>query len=175
MKLTKKATAITPHLTVRDVAASAKFYESALGFTIKLMLPGGPEGKIMHAELSHGNSTIMLGPESISRGVKAPITSGSTPSVSIYLNVEEIDALHAQAVKTGAIELLPPSDQFFGARTSILCDPDGHQWMLAEHRQEVSESSMKTKITAARLGVKGQTTEHTPKAPAAPVRRPQRV
>lgn len=172
---TKKSTSITPHLTVRDVAQAAKFYEAALGFTTKLLLPGGPEGKIMHAEITHGSSSLMLGPESVARGIKAPITAGTTPPVSLYLNVEDVDSAHAQAVKAGAIELLPPSDQFFGARTSIVCDLDGHQWMLAEHRTEVSENAMKTKLTAARLGAKSQAAEQTSKAPLGPIRRTHRV
>jgi PhnB protein len=146
MQMPKKSTAITPHLTVRDVAAAASFYEKAFGFTRKFMLPG-PGGRIMHAELVHENCTVMIGPESLERGMRAPITAGGTP-VSLFVYVTDVDALHSRALASGAKELVPPSEQFFGARTSVLLDPDGHQWMFAQHKKEVSVDEM----TAAARG-----------------------
>ena len=174
MKLPKKTTAITPHLTVRDVAAAAKFYEKAFGFTIKLMLPGGADGRIMHAEVGHSNCTIMIGPESLERGLRSPLTAGATPPVSLFVYVDGVDAIHARALGAGAKELLPPSEQFFGARTSIVADPDGHQWMLAEHRVELTEDAMKENLAAARLGAKGAPPPHVPTS-AAPPKGPRRV
>jgi len=140
MQLPKKTTAITPHLTVRDVAAAANFYEKAFGFTRKFMLPG-PGGRIMHAEMGHDNCTVMIGPESIQRGMRSPLTAGGTP-VSLFVYVADVDAVHSRALAAGAKELVAPSDQFFGARTSVLLDPDGHQWMFAQHQKEVSVDDM---------------------------------
>ena len=144
MKLPPKSTALTPHLTVRDVQAAARWYEEALGFRIKLMLPGGPSGEIRHAEVEHEGCTVMIGPESSSRGMLAPRTRGVPPSISLYLYVAEVDGTHARAIGAGAVELVSPSDQFFGARTSVIADPDGHQWMLAEHQQDMSEGEMRS-------------------------------
>ncbi|MEM7675783.1 MAG: VOC family protein [Myxococcota bacterium] len=134
---------ISPHLTVRSVEEAVAFYERAFGFQRRLMLPGGPAGKIQHAELERQGSKIMVGPESAKRGMLAPITSGRTPSISLYLQVERVDRAHERALKAGAVELLPPSDQFFGAKTSVIADPNGHQWMLAEPRKEMSEQQMR--------------------------------
>ncbi|HVG61759.1 MAG TPA: VOC family protein [Hyalangium sp.] len=145
MQLPKKTAAITPHLTVRDVDAAAKFYEKAFGFARKLALQGAG-GRIMHAEVSHDNCTVMIGPESRERGMLAPISSGGSP-VSIFVYVADVDKTHARAVAAGAKELMPPSEQFFGARTSLLLDPDGHQWMLAQHKKELSLQEM-TKAAA---------------------------
>jgi PhnB protein len=145
MQLPKKTTAITPHLTVRDVDAAAKFYEKAFGFTRKFALPGAG-GRIMHAEVAHDNCTVMLGPESKERGMLAPISSGGSP-VSIFVYVPDVDKTHARAIAAGAKELMPPSEQFFGARTSLLLDPDGHQWMFAQHKKEMSLEEM-TKAAA---------------------------
>jgi PhnB protein len=147
MQLPKKTTAITPHLTVRDVDTAAKFYERAFGFTRKFALPGAG-GKIMHAEVGHENCTVMIGPESRERGMLAPITAGG-PSVSIFVYVSDVDKQHARAVAAGAKELMPPSEQFFGSRTSLLLDPDGHQWMFAQHKKEVSIEDMKKAALAS--------------------------
>jgi PhnB protein len=146
MQLPKKTTAITPHLTVRDVQAAATFYEKAFGFTRKFMLPGSG-GRIMHAEMGYENCTVMIGPESLQRGMRSPLSAGGTP-VSIFVYVSDVDKLHARAVAAGAKELVAPSEQFFGARTTVLADPDGHQWMFAQHKKEVSVDVMTEAIRA---------------------------
>ncbi|HYH99742.1 VOC family protein [Hyalangium sp.] len=147
MQLPKKTTAITPHLTVRDVDAAAKFYEKAFGFTRKFALPGAG-GRIMHAEVGHENCTVMIGPESRERGMLSPISAGGT-AVSIFVYVADVDKQHARALAAGAKELMPPSEQFFGSRTSLLLDPDGHQWMFAQHKKEVSLDDMKKAALAS--------------------------
>src|SRR5262245_57302381 len=115
------------------------------------MLPG-PQGKIMHAQLNHGLSVIMVGPESPERGIKAPITSGQSPAVSMFIYVDDVDATHKHAIAAGAKELLPPSEQFFGARTSVVVDADGHQWMLAQHKKDLSGDQMNEALKAKRGG-----------------------
>jgi PhnB protein len=137
----EKSTAITPHLTVRDVGAAMGFYEQAFGFKRKFMLPR-PDGKVMHAEVVHDNCTVMLGPESLQRGMRAPVTSGGASPVSLFVYVDDVDALYQRAVAAGAKTLLEPNDQFFGDRTCLLLDPDGHQWMFAEHKKDVSVDEM---------------------------------
>ena len=143
MKLPPRSTALTPHLIVRDVEKAAQFYERGLGFQPKLMLPGGPQKTIRHAEVEYEGCGVMLGPESPERGIFAPVTSGKTPPVSLYLYVESVDAAHKKALEAGALELIAPSNQFFGARTSVVADPDGHQWMLSEHQKDMSEKDMR--------------------------------
>ena len=147
MQMPKKTTAITPHLTVRDVEAATAFYEKAFGFKRKFMLPGRG-GRIMHAEVTHEGCTVMIGPESPDRGLLSPLSTGGTP-VSLFVHVEDVDKVHAQALAAGARELLQPDEQFFGARTSVVVDPDGHQWMLAQQKKEVSIDAM---LQATRAG-----------------------
>ena len=88
----------------------------------------------------------MIGPESPSRGMLAPRSRGAPPSISLYLYVEVVEEAHARAVEAGAVELVAPSDQFFGAKTSVIADPDGHQWMLAEHQRTMGEGEMKAAL-----------------------------
>src|SRR5688572_3829140 len=119
MQLPPNSSTISAHLTVRDVKAAAEFYAKAFGFQSKMMLPG-QGGRIMHAQLNHGNSTLMVGPESVQRGMKAPITSGLVPPVSLFIYVNDVEATHKNALALGAKELIAPGDQFFGARTSVI-------------------------------------------------------
>ncbi|HVE82611.1 MAG TPA: VOC family protein [Myxococcales bacterium] len=149
MKLPSQSSAVSPHLTVRDVKAAAELYAKAFGFAIKMMLPG-QGGKIMHAQLNHGLSVIMVGPEAPERGMKAPVTTGLTTPVSLFIYVDDVDATHKNALAAGLKELLPPGEQFFGARTSVLLDPDGHQWMVAQHKKDVSPDQMKEALKGRR-------------------------
>jgi PhnB protein len=170
MKLPKKTAAVTPHLTVRDVERAARFYEQAFGFKMKFTLPGA-QGRVMHAELTHRNCTIMLGPESAARGMVAPATSGHIAPVSLYVYVEDVDQQHQTAVSAGARELLAPQEQFFGARTSMVMDPDGHQWMLAEHKTDVTIEAMENALQAARGEPRRPRDKAPPPAPTAEPRK----
>lgn len=148
MNLPEKSTLVTPHLTVRDVREAMDFYDKAFGFKRKFMLPV-PGGKVVHGEMVHGDCTIMVGPEALERGIKSPVTSGAIPPVSLFIYVDDVDKLHKQAMAAGAKEVLGPNEQFFGARTCLLLDPDGHQWMFATHQKNVSVEEM-TKATMER-------------------------
>src|ERR1700756_2378795 len=50
---------VNPYLVVRDIQRAIDFYRSAFGFSVRVSMPG-PDGKLMHAELSHNDSVIML-------------------------------------------------------------------------------------------------------------------
>lgn len=50
---------VTPFLTVAGAAQAIDFYKRAFGAVEKFRLPG-PGGKVLHAELGVGDSTIML-------------------------------------------------------------------------------------------------------------------
>ncbi len=136
MNLPKNTAAIGTHLTVRDIPQAMDFYDKVLGFRRKLMLPG-PGGRIMHAEMVYAGCTLMLGPESPQRGMKSPASLGGTP-VSMFVYVEDVDSAFERAQQHGATVLVPVNDQFFGCRTFVMLDPDGHQWMVATQKQEMS-------------------------------------
>lgn len=161
--------ALCPHLTVRDVARSARWYARALGFQVRLMLPGGVGGAIRHAEIEHGGVGVMLGPESPERGLLSPHSRGTPPSVSLFLRVASVDAAHAQAVSEGAHPLVAPGDQFFGARTAVIADPDGHQWMLAEQHRQMSEGELREVLEKEpRSGARGHAAARQLRKPRTP-------
>lgn len=125
-------------LVVRDMEAAIDFYSRALGFKLRLSMPG-PDGKLMHAELMHNDSVIMLGPENPERQSFAP--SGPTAH-TIYMYVEDVDSVTNRAANHGARVVDPVKDQFWGDRTAVLIDPQGHSWMLATHVRDMSPEDM---------------------------------
>jgi PhnB protein len=127
---------LTPYLIVRDAASALGFYREALGAVERLCLKG-PSGKVTHAEVQVGDSIFMLADEYPEMGFVGPQTYGGSP-VSLLLYVEDVDARFAQAVASGARELRPVRDQFYGDRTGMLQDPFGHVWTIATHLEDLS-------------------------------------
>jgi PhnB protein len=98
----------------------------------------GPDGKsIMHAELTVGDSIIMLGEEHADQGCQGPQTLGGTP-VALYLYVEDVDKAFQRAVSAGATVTMPVGDMFWGDRIGQLTDPFGHKWSLATHKEDLA-------------------------------------
>lgn len=141
MKIPPGSAAITAHLTVKDIQTAMDFYEKAFGFQRAFTLPG-PGGRIMHGEMTYQGCKLMLGPESAHTGVKAPSSYPSAPPVTMYVYTDDVDALCEKVKPLGARVLVPPANMFFGDRTCVLMDPDGHQWMFATHQKDVSAEDM---------------------------------
>ncbi len=130
---------VTPYLVVDGAAAAIAFYTSTLGGTEKMRMPG-PEGKIGHAEVTFGDSVVMLADVQEGSG-PGPKTLGGSP-VSVMLYVADVDATYQAALDAGAESTQKPEDQFYGDRSAAIVDPWGHRWHLASHVEDVSEAEM---------------------------------
>ncbi|HJR15883.1 MAG TPA: VOC family protein [Gemmatimonadales bacterium] len=131
---------ITPHLVLPDCAQAIDFYKKAFGAEEIVRMPG-PGGSVMHAELKIGDSIFMLGEEMPDMGSRSPKAYGGSP-VGLYVYVENVDALWAQAVKAGATPVRPLTNMFWGDRTGRLQDPFGHNWSLAQHIEDPTPEQM---------------------------------
>ena len=137
----------TPYLTIRGAAAAIDFYKRAFGAKELFRMPS-PDGKIMHAEITIGDSHIMLADESDAAETKAPQTlKGSTAGIFLYL--KDVDTAFKQALTAGAKETMPVQNMFWGDRFGKLTDPFGHRWMLATHIEDVSPAEMEERMAAA--------------------------
>jgi PhnB protein len=134
-----------PSLRVKNAAAAIEFYKQAFGAREIMRFTG--HGQIAHAELAIGNSVIMLGEENPDYGFPGPEALGGSP-VSIHLDVEDADALAAQAIAAGARIVRPVSDQFYGDRSGIVADPFGYSWNIAMHKEEMSVEEMHRRFEA---------------------------
>lgn len=123
---------VSPCLTVRDAAKALEFYQKAFGFVKREVYPG-PDGSILHAEVTWHDTVIMFGPECSQNKSAAPVTSGVRPAVAMYLYCDDVDALHARAIAAGATSEQAPQDMFWGDRVCKLIDPEGHIWAFGTH------------------------------------------
>jgi uncharacterized glyoxalase superfamily protein PhnB len=123
---------VSPCLTVRDAVQALEFYQKAFGFQKREVYPG-PDGTIMHAEVTWHDVVIMFGPECPKNKSQAPASSGVRPAVALYLYCDDVDAQYARATAAGAQGEMPPQDMFYGDRVCMLTDPDGYIWNFATH------------------------------------------
>jgi PhnB protein len=107
-----------------------------------------PDGKIGHAELEIGDSLVMLADASPQFSTRAPTEVGAT-TASIFLYVEDVDAVVKGAVDAGATVLMEVADQFWGDRFGTVQDPFGHQWSVATHVEDVPPEEMEQRAKAA--------------------------
>ena len=135
----KQYGAMTPMLAVRDVRRAAEFYKNAFGFTVRGVMDS-PQGAI-HAELRLRDTTLMLSPENQQQNNLSASTIGNTPA-TLYILVDNVDKVFAQAVAAGAQVSMPVMDMFWGDRCGQVSDPDGNKWMIATHKAEPTEKEM---------------------------------
>jgi uncharacterized glyoxalase superfamily protein PhnB len=144
-----------PYLRVKNAGKAIDFYQRALGATEKFRLTE-PGGRIGHAELDFGGTTLMLSEEYPELGIVGPESIGAT-SVSIHLHVDDCDALIRQAVAEGAKLLREPSDAFYGERSGTVRDPFGHEWLIGHSIEQVTPEEMQRRYNELMNATPGAT------------------
>jgi uncharacterized glyoxalase superfamily protein PhnB len=133
---------ITPHLTLNNAAKTIDWYKKALGAE-EVSRAVGPDGKIMHAVLRIGDSVIMV--NDVMMNGKGPKEIGGSPA-SLWLYVENCDTLFNRAVAAGAQvyggAMGALTDQFWGDRSGTLIDPEGYQWTIATHKEDLTPQEL---------------------------------
>ena len=123
--------AVAPYLSVRDGAAAIDFYKAA--FAADELERYEFEGKIGHATLRINEHVMMLADEypemENMTGNVAPPTLGGRTTFTVNLTVDNADAWFDRAIKAGATEIRPVTDEFYG-RHGKLRDPFGHVWSI---------------------------------------------
>ena len=96
---------VTPYMTVRNAARAIEFYKQAFGAVEKGVMKS-PDGKVTHAELSIGDSILMLGDEFPEMGALSPQSTGGA-GMGLHIYVEDVDSAFDRAVKAGATVEMP--------------------------------------------------------------------
>lgn len=134
------------YLRIRGAAEAISFYERAFGAREKYRLVE-PSGRIGHAELDFGGTTIMLSEEYPEYNILGPASIGGT-SVTIHLHVDNCDAMIERAVSLGAKLLRAPQDAFYGERSGTVRDPFGHEWNIGHEIEKVPPEEMQRRYDA---------------------------
>jgi uncharacterized glyoxalase superfamily protein PhnB len=129
---------VTPYLIVEDAPAVIAFLEKAFGAEVK-KLARSPDGKIMNAEVRIGTSMVMLA--DAREGIPCQPTS-------LYVYVEDVDAVYTSAVAAGGVSTMEPTDMFYGDRHGGVQDTSGNNWWIATHIEDVPDAEIEARMKA---------------------------
>jgi PhnB protein len=131
--------AIVPHIYIDGASRAIDFYANAFGAE-ELFRITRPDGKILHAEISICGSVVMLG-DPDGKLYAEPSTVGRC-TAGLHIFVDDNAALLRRAVNTGAEQVQPPTDMFYGANSASVRDPFGHIWVLLTWKDDLSPAEM---------------------------------
>ena len=133
----------TTCLTVVDVDSAVAFYQAAFGAEMLTRHTGAGEAEsvAIHATIKIGNSIIALNPEAPELGIFAPVSLGAAASQT-HLYVDDVEASWNRAVEAGALVHTPLYNAYWGDRTGMLVDGNGHLWSLASKVENLSQEEI---------------------------------
>jgi PhnB protein len=129
---------ITPSFCVDGAQEFINFLKEVFAAQDRFKMDG-PGGKVMHAELSIGDSAVM---------VSDVMPQWPAKSNSLYVYVDDVDATYQRALKAGATSVRAPENAFYGDRTSAVQDPFGNIWGIATHVEDVPPDEMQKRAEA---------------------------
>jgi uncharacterized glyoxalase superfamily protein PhnB len=118
-------------VTYKDPFAALDWLEKAFGF-VRSMVITDQQGRLGHSEMKFGDGYIMVSGEWMDFVASPKGTEGrNTQRIHVHLS-EGLDAHCERARTAGAIIMMEPQDQFYGDRTYIAKDLEGHVWTFAQ-------------------------------------------
>lgn len=128
-------------LAYKDNRAALKWLQNAFGFEPSEVLTD-TEGNIVHAEMTYGDGVVMIGTE-WADWTRSPSSLGGKNTQRVHVRVERgIDEHCARARRSGAKIVKEPEDQFYGDRTYVAADLEGHYWTFSQPVRDVSNEQM---------------------------------
>lgn len=132
---------VIPYLCIKDAANAIEFYKRAFGAEETFARITDSTGRIGHAEIRIGRSTIMLADEHPEHGFVSPATLGGS-HLQFFVSVADADAMVARAVTAGGTLTRPVENRFYGHRNGEVTDPFGYRWTLSTKIEDVSEEEL---------------------------------
>jgi len=131
------STPIEPHLWTDRFADMVGWYRAVLGFEVAAWFP--QEEGATWCQMTRGDAAVMLAsapdPDAMSPGQEylgaiRPRVTGPGGPLSLYLHVEDADAVREAAGGAGAEILEEIWDAWWGGRQFTVADPDGNWWTV---------------------------------------------
>jgi PhnB protein len=124
---------ILPHVIYDNVSVAIQFLTNAFGFRERRWVRHtAADGVIGRTQMDVVDSVITLG---------TPSVHGDSPrrgvSTMLYVYVDNVDAHYRRVCDAGAEVVMELNDRPWGDRTYQVRDPEGHQWIFAQHVRDV--------------------------------------
>ena len=123
---------VIPYMISSDAEKLLAFLKKAFAATENGVMRA-PDGSIWHADLTVGDSHIMVS--------QASAQHPAMPS-AIYLYVPDTDATYRAALAAGATSTMEPADQFYGDRNAGVKDSEGNMWWIGTHVEDVAPDEL---------------------------------
>lgn len=133
--------AFIPAIIYKDNRAALSWLKKAFGFEVGEVLTDANDN-IVHAEMTHGDGVVMIGQE-WADWTKSPASVDGKNTQRVFVRVDSgIDEHCARARQAGATITKEPADEFYGERSYIAVDLDGHHWTFSQTVKQVSADEM---------------------------------
>ncbi|HEY6607940.1 MAG TPA: VOC family protein [Candidatus Limnocylindria bacterium] len=120
---------VTPYLVIDGAAAAIDWYREVFD-AVEVERQTGGAGRVAHAELRFGDSSIFIGEEHPHlEDIFGPQRIGGSP---VYMDLESVDvtATFDRAVSAGATAIRRPTDPSLPLQSAKVRDPFGHVWLI---------------------------------------------
>jgi uncharacterized glyoxalase superfamily protein PhnB len=133
--------ALTTGLAYKDPVAALKWLEKAFGFEIAMIVEAS-DGTIGHSEMRAGGGLVYIGREWDERH-RSPASMGGVNTQSVHIQLGSgLDEHCERARAAGAVILREPASQFYGDRSYMAADPEGHIWTFGQTEEVMSFAEM---------------------------------
>jgi len=119
---------VQPYLMVNGAKGLLDFVKNVFGARETEMMQAPDGGKIMHAEVKIGDSTVMLAD---AQGPWQPMPA------AMYVYVPDVDDTYKKALAEGGTSVMEPATQFYGDRHGGVKDRWGNFWWIATRVENV--------------------------------------
>jgi lactoylglutathione lyase len=121
---------LTPNLVVRNVEASLKFYSEILGLEKAMSVP--EESPYVFAAVSNGSVEIFFNDQKTVAAEYPKLAASIGASLTLYMEVDDLQAVYDRVQKGGAKISMPVTDQFYGMKEFAFEDTDGYTITIAQ-------------------------------------------
>jgi uncharacterized glyoxalase superfamily protein PhnB len=128
----------TPSANYRDPNAALDWLERAFGFE-RIMVLTDDQGRVSHAEMSfQGRGQVMIGGDDWAEFVASPTATGGRNTQRVHVLIADGLDAHCQRARAAGAEIVrEPEDQFYGDRTYVVRDLEGHVWTFSQPIRKV--------------------------------------
>lgn len=133
--MTPDKASIIPGMRYKDAPTAIDWLCKAFGFKRHLVVEG-ENNTIAHAQLTLGNSMIMLGStrdNEYDRLIRTPAEVEGFNTQAPYIIVDDIDSHYRKAKEAGAKIELELTEQDYGGKLYTCRDPEGYVWNFGSY------------------------------------------
>jgi len=133
---------LTPVLIVNSAADTIETCKNGFGAEVCGIVKNPKTGKILHACLKIGESTLFVCDAAPENGVQP------TGRQEFYLYVDDVQKALEKARGLGLEAVQEPEDMFWGDRVAEVVDSAGNTWKLAQKIKDVTQEEIEANVRA---------------------------